>query len=71
VEGAAGRLAPDLIANYANDLASKFNYFYDNFPVIRSEPEGLRDARLALVDAFRITLGNSLDLLGIEAPDRM
>lgn len=71
VEGAAERLAPDLIANYANELASKFNYFYDNFPVIRSEPEGLRDARLALVDAFRIALGNALDLLGVEAPERM
>lgn len=71
VERAAEGLAPDLIANYANELAAKFNYFYDNFPVIRSEPEGLRDARLALVDAFRIALGNALDLLGIEAPERM
>ncbi|MEM3022430.1 MAG: arginine--tRNA ligase [Candidatus Bathyarchaeia archaeon] len=71
VERAAGRLAPDLIANYANELAGKFNYFYDNFPVIKSEPEGLRDARLALVDAFRIALGNALHLLGIEAPERM
>ncbi|MEM2339866.1 MAG: arginine--tRNA ligase [Candidatus Bathyarchaeia archaeon] len=71
VERAAERLAPDLIANYANELASKFNYFYDNFPVIKSEPEELRDARLALVDAFRIALGNALHLLGIEAPGRM
>lgn len=71
VERAAERLAPDLIANYANELASKFNYFYDNFPVIKSEPEELRDARLALVDAFRIALGNALHLLGIEAPERM
>jgi len=71
VERAAEKLAPDIIANYANDLAGKFNYFYDNFPVIRSEPEALRDARLALVDAFRIALGNALHLLGIEAPERM
>lgn len=64
-------LEAHLIAEYANDLASAFNAFYDHLPVLRAEPRELRDARLALVKAFKITLRNALSLLGIEAPERM
>ncbi|MEM3018941.1 MAG: DALR anticodon-binding domain-containing protein [Candidatus Bathyarchaeia archaeon] len=52
-------------------MASAFNAFYDHLPVLRAEPRELRDARLALVKAFKITLRNALSLLGIEAPERM
>ncbi|MBS7609248.1 arginine--tRNA ligase [Candidatus Bathyarchaeota archaeon] len=68
---ASETLGPHLIADYANDLASAFNAFYDHLPVLRAEPRELRDARLALVKAFQITLRNALSLLGIEAPERM
>jgi arginyl-tRNA synthetase len=64
-------LAPNLIADYANELANAFNAFYDHLPVLKAEPKELRKARLALVKAFQITLRNALSLLGIEAPERM
>ncbi|MCS7124040.1 MAG: arginine--tRNA ligase [Candidatus Bathyarchaeota archaeon] len=64
-------LKPNLIADYANALADKFNTFYNAFPVIKAEPLELSDARLALVDAVRIVLRNSLNLVGITAPERM
>lgn len=64
-------LKPNLIADYANALADKFNTFYNAFPVIKAEPPGLSDARLALVDAVRIVLRNALNLVGITAPERM
>jgi len=64
-------LKPNLIADYANGLADKFNTFYNAFPVIKAEPQGLSDARLALVDAVRIVLRNALNLIGIVAPERM
>jgi len=64
-------LKPNLIAEYANILADKFNTFYNAFPVIKAEPPELSDARLALVDAVRIVLRNSLNLIGITAPERM
>jgi arginyl-tRNA synthetase len=56
------------IAQYCMDLASAFNKFYKSMPVIGSEVEVLR---LALVDKSRITLRNSLELLGIDAPESM
>jgi arginyl-tRNA synthetase len=68
---AADYLKPNLIADYANALADKFNTFYNAFPVIRAETPELSDARLALVDAVRIVLRNALNLIGIYAPERM
>jgi arginyl-tRNA synthetase len=67
---AASELKPHLIASYARELAETFNQFYRYVPVLNAEPE-LREARLALVDASRITLANALDLLGIAAPEEM
>jgi len=60
-----------MIAEFSNDLASKFNLFYDNVPVIKTEQIQTREARLCLVEATRIVLANALMLIGIEAPSRM
>ncbi len=68
---AAENLRPNAIADFANALADKFNTFYNALPVIKAKPQGLSDARLALVEATRIVLRNALSLLGIEAPERM
>ena len=70
VQRAADQYRPLLIANYAFELARRFNDFYHACPVLQSE-EPVRTARLALVDATRITLENSLGLLGIDAPGVM
>jgi arginyl-tRNA synthetase len=68
---AAEFLRPNSIADFANALADKFNTFYNAFPVIKAEPQGLSDARLVLVDAVRIVLRNAMDLIGVMAPERM
>jgi len=70
VQRAAEQYRPLLIANYAFELAKRFNDFYHACPVIQS-PEPVRTARLVLVDATRVALANSLALLGIEAPEEM
>jgi arginyl-tRNA synthetase len=67
----ADNLKPHSIADFANVLADNFNTFYAALPVIRAETPGLSEARLTLVDAVRITLRNSLNLIGMEAPRRM
>ncbi|MDH4123529.1 MAG: arginine--tRNA ligase [Thermoplasmata archaeon] len=58
------------MAQYALELATLFNQFYQFVPVLRAD-EAERKARLALVEAARWALGNSLSSLGIEAPDEM
>lgn len=64
-------LKPSMIADFADALADKFNTFYNALPVIKAEPQGLSDARLALVDAVRIVLRNALNLIGVKAPEKM
>jgi arginyl-tRNA synthetase len=69
VEATEGR-RPHFIAGYAHNLASAFNQFYRDCQVI-SEDEVLMGTRLKLVEAFRIVLGNTLGILGIDAPESM
>ncbi|MEM2098652.1 MAG: arginine--tRNA ligase [Candidatus Bathyarchaeia archaeon] len=68
---AAEYFKPNLIADYTNVLADKFNTFYNTLPVIKAQPQQLSDARVALTDAIRIVLHNALDLIGIVAPEKM
>jgi len=63
------KLSP--ITEFANNLAAKFNSFYAHLPVIRAASSGLRDTRLALVDAVKIAMKNALNILGIEALEKM
>lgn len=68
VERSAEKCNPSSIANYVYELASKFNQFYRDCRVLESKFEA---PRLALVDATRQVIKNSLNLLGIEAPKEM
>lgn len=67
---AAEQLEPYRMARYATDLATLFHSFYNSCRVL-TDDEALRDARLVLVNATRITLRNVLTLLGVSAPERM
>lgn len=68
VEESARSRKVHLVSQYCLDLASAFNKFYKSMQVIGSEEE---EFRLAMVDKSRITLRNSLELLGIDAPESM
>ncbi|MFH1978521.1 MAG: arginine--tRNA ligase [Candidatus Aenigmatarchaeota archaeon] len=70
VKRASKEYRPHIIANYAYDLATSFNNFYHSVPVLKAEKD-LIGTRLAIVKAAQIVLKTSLDLLGIEAPDKM
>jgi arginyl-tRNA synthetase len=71
VQQAANEYRPLVIAQYAYDLAVAFHSFYHAVPVIQSESEAVRQARLRLVAAARQTLANALRLLDIAAPEVM
>jgi arginyl-tRNA synthetase len=67
---AAERRETHEVPRYAYELASAFSAFYRDCKVL-TDDGGITSARLALVDATRSVLANSLDLLGISAPDQM
>ncbi len=58
------------LTHYAQDLASLFHSFYTECRIL-GEDDGVRDARLALIDATRIVIALVLDLLGVSAPAKM
>jgi arginyl-tRNA synthetase len=71
VQQAAKEYRPLVMAQYAYDLATAFHSFYHAVPVLQSEDELVKNARLKLVAAAKQTLANSLHLLAIRAPDVM
>ena len=70
VDLVAETLQPHRLCGYLYELAGALSAFYEQCPVLRSEGE-VRTSRLALCAATRQVLAAGLDLLGIEAPDRM
>jgi len=71
VQQAANEYRPLVMAQYAYDLAKAFHSFYPAVPVLKSETENMKNARLRLVAAAKQTLANALLLLDIQAPDVM
>ena len=64
-------LKPNMIADYANALADKFNTFYNALPVIKAESPEISKARLALTESIKNVLNNALALIGVVAPEKM
>jgi len=68
VEEAAERRGPHALPNYAIRVADDFHRFYHEHRVLGSEAEGFR---LGLVRATQTVIALSLELIGVEAPERM
>jgi arginyl-tRNA synthetase len=63
---------PHRLCHYLFDLARSFTAFYEECPVLKDDVEArTRSTRLALCDATARVLSTGLDLLGIQAPERM
>jgi len=61
---------PHHIANYLIELARAFNTFYGNIKII--DKDDITSAyKITLTEAFSIVIKNGLNLLGIQAPERM
>lgn len=61
---------PSLVTRYVIDLAQRFHKFYDSCPIKGAE-EAVLQSRLSLCEATKIVLKNMLDLLKVEAPEKM
>lgn len=71
VQQAAEEYRPLVVAAYVYDLATAFHSFYHAVPVLQSESESIKTARLRLVAAAKQVLANGLRLLAITAPEMM
>ncbi|GAB1716384.1 MAG: arginine--tRNA ligase [Nitrobacter sp.] len=71
VSDAARRLEPSVLAEYAFTLARSFSHFYPECPVLTAPSAAERASRLAMCRLTGLVLERSLDLLGIDVPERM
>jgi arginyl-tRNA synthetase len=71
VERAVELRAPHLIAVYAYELAACWNRFYDACHILDESDPSRQASWLRLAGLTLATLTRSLDLLGIEVPERM
>jgi len=70
IEHAAINFAPHALAEYALQLSRSFHAYYDKHRVLVDDA-GLQAARLALLAGVLQVLGQSLAILGMDAPEEM
>lgn len=70
IESAAVSREPHRVINYLENLASNFTTFYHDCRIIGVE-NNLTVSRSILAEAVAQTLANGLEVLGIDAPERM
>jgi arginyl-tRNA synthetase len=68
---AEDKRAPNILCEFAFELAQNFSRFYSEHHVLSESDAGLRAARLGLCALVLAVLTRILTLLGIEIPERM
>jgi arginyl-tRNA synthetase len=63
--------APNVLAEYAFDVATDFSRFYEHCHILSEEDSSRQASWLGLVSVTLSVLTQLLDLLGIEIPERM
>lgn len=71
VKQAGDEFSPAVICNYAYALACDFNSFYHDYSILNEPNEHIRAMRLMLSEQVARIIRRSLELLGIEVPERM
>jgi len=62
---------PSVLCDYLYGLSQKFSSLYAELPVNGEQNDELRNSRIFLLSLVKNTLEKGLNLLGIEAPERM
>lgn len=71
IQKSALNLNPSLIANYVYNISKLYNTFYQKNFILKEKNEDIKNSRLLISKLVKITIKNSLYLLGIKAPNKM
>ncbi len=69
LEESANSNKPNKLAKYCYELASQFNQFYRDCPVLRDDLN--RDRRVQIVKAFNSVLRDALETLGLQITEKL
>ena len=70
IELSAHQVNPGIIYNYLIVLCQHFNSFYNKCQILK-EQDDIKVSRLVLITAVAQVIKNGLEILGIEAPEKM
>ena len=62
---------PSYITRFILDVASAFNRFYHNCPILSAEDEAVRASRVRLTEATKVVLGNAFDLICLKKTEKV
>ncbi len=62
---------PSYITRFILDVASAFNRFYHNCPILTVEDEEIRASRIRLTEAAKTVLGNAFDLICLRKTEKI
>ena len=71
IEESALQYDPSAIANFAYALAKNYHRFYHEHSILKADDLAVRSFRLCMSKAVGSVLNHSMNLLGIEMPEKM
>jgi arginyl-tRNA synthetase len=71
VQDAAVQMTPAVIANYCYELTKEFNQFYHDFSILSVDDDETKNFRIQLSEVTGRVIEKSMELLGIDVPERM
>ena len=71
LQEAAREYSPAVIANYAYDLAKEYNQFYQSIPIFNESDAAKLKFRIAFSSLVAEAIKKSMNVLGIQVPERM
>ncbi len=71
IQNAFDEIAPHKICKYIYELSNAFNRFYHETKILVEVDQDKKESYLALINLTKNVLETGIDLLGIEAPERM
>ena len=71
VREAAAKFEPYIVTRHTVAMATAFNKFYHENPILSSEDETVKNARLYLTEMVAYVLKTGLGLIGVGAPEKM
>ena len=71
IELSAKTYSPSNICQYVFELSKLFNSFYQNEKIIDGLNNETTSIKIALSDLTSLTISRSLNILGIDVPEKM
>lgn len=71
IEASAKEFSPAQLANFVYDVARLYNKFYHEETILKAEQEEVKTFRLNLSASAAAVIASSMQLLGIQVPERM